>query len=361
MDHDGLSEGDAKHGKGNGRTLDDGLRLLPLVVVGTHKGNQVPEELGLSERREVIADFEDGCKHVRAAVGTEDGEPERGAVASLELVLPGVVKRRARGLGCVFLGQRPQIILGKICRVSVLHQGRHPREGEQREDGGVFDRALAILDENLVCVILLGPQPLEEELDDRETKADAVRDKVWLVGRIQLLGDERPELDGQGYQEQEPVEQDDPVGVSEARMLEPLYREDDEKGQDGGGRGPDAEIEEPNVPVVADLYPELDGNIGNDEDQQCLFWRISMDLPTSPTQQPTCFVQKCQSLAMAEGCLLRTSHHTAMDPNKMPKAATAATQTSMKHGVKSYRIGLSGPHPSSLPHRGCFRWRVAER
>jgi len=49
-------------------------------------------------------------------------------------------------------------------------------------------------------------------------------------------------------------------------MLEPLYREYDEEGEYGGGRGPDAEIEEPNVLIVADLYPKLDGNIGNDED-----------------------------------------------------------------------------------------------
>jgi len=70
--------------------------------------------------------------------------------------------------------------------------------------------------------------------------------------------------------------------------------------------------------------------------------------------QPTCFVQKCQSLDIAAGFLLFNRNHTAPEPTIMPNAATVATQTSIKQGVKSYRKGLNGPQPSSLPHSGCL-------
>ncbi|KAI7408402.1 hypothetical protein KC328_g124 [Hortaea werneckii] len=45
-------------------------------------------------------------------------------------------------------------------------------------------------------------------------------------------------------------------------------------------------------------------------------------------------------------------YHNAPAPPTMPQAATIANQTSRKHGVKSHRKGLSGPHPSILPHSG---------
>lgn len=49
----------------------------------------------------------------------------------------------------------------------------------------------------------------------------------------------------------------------------------------------------------------------------------------------TCLVQKCHPLPTSAGFFVRSSQTTAARPNTMPKAATEATQTSMKHGVKS--------------------------
>ena len=49
---------------------------------------------------------------------------------------------------------------------------------------------------------------------------------------------------------------------------------------------------------------------------------------------------------------LRILLHTAPNPPKIPQMDTVVIQTSRKHGVKSHRYGLRGPHPSSLPHSG---------
>lgn len=83
----------------------------------------------------------------------------------------------------------------------------------------------------------------------------------------------------------------------------------------------------------------------------------SFTLHSCPSRlsQPTCLVQKCQSLETGFGFLHLINHPMANDPAMIPNAATEATQTSIKQGVKSHRKGLKGPQPSSLPHNGCLK------
>jgi hypothetical protein len=75
----------------------------------------------------------------------------------------------------------------------------------------------------------------------------------------------------------------------------------------------------------------------------------------------TCFVQKCQSFETSCAFFLFKSHQTAIAPPTIPNTATDDTHTSIKHGVKSYLIGLNGPQPSLLPHNGCPRFFDAAR
>jgi hypothetical protein len=53
-------------------------------------------------------------------------------------------------------------------------------------------------------------------------------------------------------------------------VFEPLDCEDDEEGEDGGGGGVDPEVAVPDVRVAGDLKTELDGDIGDDEPEECL-------------------------------------------------------------------------------------------
>ena len=46
---------------------------------------------------------------------------------------------------------------------------------------------------------------------------------------MDFLRNEGPKLDCKGDKKQQPVEEDDAVGIAEARMLEPLNGEDDEE------------------------------------------------------------------------------------------------------------------------------------
>lgn len=85
-----------------------------------------------------------------------------------------------------------------------------------------------------------------------------------------MLRDERAKFDGEGDQEEEPVEQDDAIGVSEARVLEPLDREDDEEREDRSRRCPDTKITQPNILVANYLECELCRDITDDEGQQGL-------------------------------------------------------------------------------------------
>lgn len=54
-------------------------------------------------------------------------------------------------------------------------------------------------------------------------------------------------------------------------------------------------------------------------------------------------------------------YHAAQAPPRIPKTATLETQTSIKHGVKSYRFGLNGPQPSLFPQKDCPLEDVAVR
>jgi len=124
-----------------------------------------------------------------------------------------------------------------------------------------------------------------------------------------------------------------------------------------------SEVTIPNISVRDDLKGQLNRNIGYDETKDDLSTRrrvsalsllIIIFFLSRGQLKPTCFVQKCQSFDTGPGVFFFINHHTAIDPRIIPKAATLATQTSIKQGVKSYRIGLNGPHPSSFPQNACL-------
>jgi hypothetical protein len=67
------------------------------------------------------------------------------------------------------------------------------------------------------------------------------------------LRDQRPKLDGKRNQEEQPVEQDDAVGVPESRVFEPLDGKDDKERDNCSSGGVDPEVAVPNIPVADDL------------------------------------------------------------------------------------------------------------
>ena len=84
------------------------------------------------------------------------------------------------------------------------------------------------------------------------------------------MGDQGPELDGEGNEEEQPVEQNDAVSVTKAGVLKPLDGENDEKGENRGRGGVDSEVAEPDVAVAGYLKGELDGKVGDDETEEGL-------------------------------------------------------------------------------------------
>lgn len=84
------------------------------------------------------------------------------------------------------------------------------------------------------------------------------------------MRDQGPEFDGEGNEEEQPVEQDDAVSVTKAGVLEPLDGKNDEKGDNRGRGGVDSEVAEPDVAVAGYLKGELDGKVGDDEAEEGL-------------------------------------------------------------------------------------------
>lgn len=70
---------------------------------------------------------------------------------------------------------------------------------------------------------------------------------------VKLLGDERAKFDGVCDEEEQPVEEDDAVGVARPPVLDILDVEDDAERYKGKNSGPEAEVTEPYVFVVIDL------------------------------------------------------------------------------------------------------------
>jgi len=189
----------------------------------------------------------------------------------VQLMLPRVIESVTGGLGVVGVRKSPQVVFGEVLFIAVAHQGRHPREGQTREDGGRLERTFLLeLFKGLVSAIRLGPNPLGQEGGNGKAASDSVGGEIPQVGMVELLGDERSELDSEGDQEEQPVEESDTVGIAEARILEPLDGEDDSEGRDGRGGSPDSKIAEPDAWVANNLNGKLQDEIGDNGSQKGL-------------------------------------------------------------------------------------------
>jgi len=72
-----------------------------------------------------------------------------------------------------------------------------------------------------------------------------------------VLRNQGAQFDAECYDEEEPVEKDDAVRVSQSRMLEPLDFEYDAQGEDCENTGPEADIAGPYVGVADNLDDQL--------------------------------------------------------------------------------------------------------
>jgi hypothetical protein len=170
-------------------------------------------------------------------------------------------------------------------------------------------------------------------------------------------------------------------------MFQPLYPKYEPERQYCQESRPESKVARPYIGIVQDLECELDSkicsydyneslngsklaHIGREVNKPMCGTRQVVDMLDRHLPGPidhmtfktkrelrdhTCFVQKCQSFETSWAFFLFMSHQTAIAPPKIPNTATDDTHTSIKHGVKSYLMGLNGPHPSLLPHNGCSR------
>jgi len=70
---------------------------------------------------------------------------------------------------------------------------------------------------------------------------------------MNVLGNERTELDGVCDEEEEPVEEHHAVGIARPPMFNILDGEDDAERSERKYRGPEAEVASPDIFVVLDL------------------------------------------------------------------------------------------------------------
>lgn len=87
---------------------------------------------------------------------------------------------------------------------------------------------------------------------------------------VQVLGNERAELDGVGEEQKQPIEQNNAVGVARPVVFEVLDIENDTERDDGNDGGPEPEITGPDVLVVFDLQTGLQGVGSNKPDDDGL-------------------------------------------------------------------------------------------
>jgi hypothetical protein len=80
---------------------------------------------------------------------------------------------------------------------------------------------------------------------------------------VELLRYQRAKLDTIRDEEEQPIEQDDSVGIARAPMFNVLDVEDNEEGNDRNGGGPEAEIPGPDACEVFDLEGSLNGGRGD--------------------------------------------------------------------------------------------------
>ena len=256
-----LRHGHGKHGQSDSGAPDCRLRLGR--AVGIDVIDQEPQELRLYEAQDIASRLEHAADQIGKAEGSEEGDPEGGLLLLLLLLLvelqsPRVLKPIAGVLRPIMASQVPQILFGQVLLVPVSHHRRHPGKGQPREYVGVLDRALVLLAQGKIWGPGLGHQPLPEELDRRQTIADAEGDKVGQRGPMCSLRDEGAELDGVGNEIEQPEEKDDGVGSARTIMLKVLDARNDEERCERNEGGPDAEVIRSHVIVRRNLEAGLD-------------------------------------------------------------------------------------------------------
>lgn len=87
---------------------------------------------------------------------------------------------------------------------------------------------------------------------------------------IQVAGDEGAEFDGVGDEQEQPVEQDDAIGIARPPMLRVLDEEDDAEGDEGEDGGPETKVAGPYALVVSNLEGGLGCGGGNKGGDCCL-------------------------------------------------------------------------------------------
>jgi len=70
---------------------------------------------------------------------------------------------------------------------------------------------------------------------------------------MDFLRDERAKFDGVCEEKEQPIEEDDAIGIARPPVLDVLNIEDDAEGCKRENGGPEAEVTEPYVFVVLDL------------------------------------------------------------------------------------------------------------
>lgn len=167
----------------------------------------------------------------------------------IEFVLPGSVEPLTCRSSPIVLGQDPEIFFCQEYLVTIAHHGCHPGEGELGKGIGVFNRTLLLLLDRVVAIgsNIARPKPLHEEFNEGQADTDAVCDEIGQVRIVDLLGDKGSKLDGEGDQEQKPVEERNSARVSNARMLKPLNGEDDKERKDGQKSGEDSKVAVPDL------------------------------------------------------------------------------------------------------------------
>jgi hypothetical protein len=102
---------------------------------------------------------------------------------------------------------------------------------------------------------------------------------------VYFLRDQRTEFDTERDEEEEPVEQDNTVRISEASMFQPLYPEDDPKRYYCQNTRPESKVARPYIGIVQDLESELDSNICSYDNYESL--KKSISTFTKKVNKPT--------------------------------------------------------------------------
>lgn len=92
---------------------------------------------------------------------------------------------------------------------------------------------------------------------------------------VELLRYERAKLDTICDEKEQPINEDDSVGIARAPMFNVLDVEDEEERYERNGGGPEAEIPGPDACEVFDLKGSLNGGRGDERSENSLMSAIS--------------------------------------------------------------------------------------